>query len=927
MKKPILTLFHMSRVARFLAHHWTALAAILMLTLASGHRTSAQTTIQVTTTQQGVTDSSHCSLQEAIYAAEFGSNTAVNLTDPDAFYKSGCVLQGGSAPFTIVLEKTVYSFNTSWDRDAHNPFGLTATPIIFTPITIQGNGATLQWTGTGNSRLFAIGSASIFDTLDNKPVSGTGVLDLEAVYIKGFRIKGGDGACGGGGGLGAGGAIYVGAAGGSGVPSLAVENSTFDSNFAIGGNGSGSSALSCHGDSEDSGGGGGGGLSGNGGSTDFGTAGGGGGGSRGNGGAGRDPNTLESLGGGGGGGTIFDGGDSTPTGGSGAYLCGGSGGGHQNHGHPATCPGGGGGGGGLNDATGISTASADGADGAYGGGGGGAGLDILHLDGANGGNGGFGGGGGATGTIRSLVSGTNGGNGGFGGGAAFGIGTDVDLHGEPGNAGRFGGGANGSCCGGGGGALGGAIFNEGGTVFVRNSTFTGNDVDRGEGGVSDDGTDRASNGADAGAAIFSLNGLLEIENTTISGNLVTGTDNQAGGGVVVMAFPLVKNVPVGASLILANTILSRNGSNDCLLLSTSDPTGGNNTGTVNANGSSNLILNNNGCPGVVVSADPELAPLALDPLSTIGTPTMALPPGSPAVDAGDDSRFLARDQRGVPRPQGPHSDIGAFELKRLSADLSLTSETSAAQIVAGSSFTYTVQLTNSGPDDAANVVFSDAAPAGVTFTSCTSTEGTCTISGAGASLNLATVPDGDTVTITIQAILGTTVSDGATLVDTPSVTSSTSDPDTSNNSGSAGSTSITVHNKSDLLVTTQSSLTVVNFGGTLVYTVTVRNQGPFQASAVTLVDPLPAQSIFLSMNSGGASCTAPPLAQTGTVQCSFGNMASGASATVSFTVRISIPPIPASVTNTAVVSSPNFDPNPANNSASVTTLVFGNRHL
>jgi uncharacterized repeat protein (TIGR01451 family) len=145
----------------------------------------------------------------------------------------------------------------------------------------------------------------------------------------------------------------------------------------------------------------------------------------------------------------------------------------------------------------------------------------------------------------------------------------------------------------------------------------------------------------------------------------------------------------------------------------------------------------------------------------------------------------------------------------------------------------------------------------------------------------------------------------------------------SNNTGSAGSETITVQNKSDLLVTTQSNLTVVNFGGTLVYTVAVTNQGPFQASAVTLVDPIPAQSIFLSMNSGGASCTAPPLAQTGTIQCSFGNMASGASATVSFTVRISIPPVPASVTNTAVVSSPNFDPNPANNTASVRTLVFG----
>jgi hypothetical protein len=56
-------------------------------------------------------------------------------------------------------------------------------------------------------------------------------------------------------------------------------------------------------------------------------------------------------------------------------------------------------------------------------------------------------------------------------------------------------------------------------------------------------------------------------------------------------------------------------------------------------------------------------------------------------------------------------------------------------------------------------------------------------------------------------------------------------------------------------------------------------------------------------------------------------MASGASATVSFTVRVSKPPVPASTTNTVVVSSPNFDPNPANNSASVKTLVFGNKRL
>src|SRR5947209_6577746 len=110
MKKPTLTGSPVSRVARFLTQigYRIALAATPLLALGSAQLTEAQTTIQVTTTQQGVT-ANQCSLQEAIYAAEFASNTALNLTDPDSFYRTGCVLQGASAPFTIVLQKTVYT--------------------------------------------------------------------------------------------------------------------------------------------------------------------------------------------------------------------------------------------------------------------------------------------------------------------------------------------------------------------------------------------------------------------------------------------------------------------------------------------------------------------------------------------------------------------------------------------------------------------------------------------------------------------------------------------------------------------------------------------------------------------------------------------------------------------------------------------------
>jgi uncharacterized repeat protein (TIGR01451 family) len=178
------------------------------------------------------------------------------------------------------------------------------------------------------------------------------------------------------------------------------------------------------------------------------------------------------------------------------------------------------------------------------------------------------------------------------------------------------------------------------------------------------------------------------------------------------------------------------------------------------------------------------------------------------------------------------------------------------------------------------------------------------------------------VTITIQATLDFSVADGTNVTNTASATSSTLDPNAGNNSGSA---SFVALNKADLFVTKKANLAAVKATQNLVYTVTVKNLGPSRAAAVTLNDPVPAPSTFVSMNSGGTSCTAPAVGQVGTITCNLGNMAVGASATVTVTVKVSGSSNKTSITNTAVASSPNFDPNPANNSATVTTQIFGNR--
>jgi chitodextrinase len=75
-------------------------------------------------------------------------------------------------------------------------------------------------------------------------------------------------------------------------------------------------------------------------------------------------------------------------------------------------------------------------------------------------------------------------------------------------------------------------------------------------------------------------------------------------------------------------------------------------------GSNNLTDDESCGPGFGNSSSILLGPLADNGGAT---PTMALLPGSAAIDAGDDAVCPATDQRGVTRPQGAHCDIGAYE--------------------------------------------------------------------------------------------------------------------------------------------------------------------------------------------------------------------------------------------------------------------------
>ena len=126
----------------------------------------------------------------------------------------------------------------------------------------------------------------------------------------------------------------------------------------------------------------------------------------------------------------------------------------------------------------------------------------------------------------------------------------------------------------------------------------------------------------------------------------------------------------------------------------------------------------------------------------------------------------------------------------------------------------------------------------------------------------------------------------------------------------------------DLSISKTADLTRVKTGKKLTYTITVKNEGTADASDVVVEDALPAGGEGQSVRSAQGTCSPLKTKPDGTVTCNLGSLPSGASATVTIAIKVKVHG-PATITNTATVSSSTPECNTANNSAFVTTSVFG----
>ena len=117
----------------------------------------------------------------------------------------------------------------------------------------------------------------------------------------------------------------------------------------------------------------------------------------------------------------------------------------------------------------------------------------------------------------------------------------------------------------------------------------------------------------------------------------------------------------------------------------------------------------------------------------------------------------------------------------------------------------------------------------------------------------------------------------------------------------------------DLYVTKADLPDPVQLNGLLTYTIVVGNNGPDAATQVTLADPLPDGTSFVSVSTTQGTCTGGVL-----ISCSLGTVPVGSTVTITLVVTAQQSGV---LTNTVTVVGKEAESNTANNQATATTLV------
>ena len=289
-------------------------------------------------------------------------------------------------------------------------------------------------------------------------------------------------------------------------------------------------------------------------------------------------------------------------------------------------------------------------------------------------------------------------------------------------------------------------------------------------------------------------------------------------------------------------------------------------------------------------------------------------------------RIVARDfalgtQTNTARVRGNEADVGtdntaSVSVRVLENDVALTKTVDTPTPPLGGLVTYTIRVTNHGPDTAEVLDVYDVVTQGSrAFVSATATQGTVTpeapppalLPGATAPARLwtlATLPVGATETLTLVErvtslgpLANTAATDAGLHVD----------PSLANNVASA---TVEVQPVADIAVTKRVSPATPQVGETVTFTVTATNRGPNDATGVQISDGLPAGLTLLAATPSQGTY------DPATAVWAVGALATGTAATLDLAARVDQA---GELTNVATrTAADQFDPDPSNNAGGAT---------
>jgi len=254
----------------------------------------------------------------------------------------------------------------------------------------------------------------------------------------------------------------------------------------------------------------------------------------------------------------------------------------------------------------------------------------------------------------------------------------------------------------------------------------------------------------------------------------------------------------------------------------------------------------------------------------------------------------------------------------------------AASIPFGGTTSLTFTLTNPNTTvGLSNIAFNDTLPSGLVVASPNGLTGSCLALG-GAVLSAAAVTANPGSNNIDMFALSLDISGSCTFsvdvsgvaagsqVNTSGNVTATFDDGTGTSVGITGNTAtasliVLPPPPADMSITKSASAPIPFGGQNITYTLVVSNGGPGVATSVTVTDVLPPGTTFVSATPPGI-CSG-----TSTITCSVGTLNSGATTTI--TLVVTAPDAGGTLINTATVSAFEPDPNPANNSATTTTII------